>query len=208
MRGGTTIVQDPDEALIPAMPLNALNAVDVDYRATISEIARLLIRLTHEEAAEAPQVSMKERRKTETEIRIAEEDSALERQVLDIGELSPFTCPECHGVLTQIREGRVVRFRCHTGHAFSANTLLSSVSESIEQLLWDALRAVDETVMLLDHLGKHLGDAGDPQGAEVFLRKAEEARRRGLAIRKAAIDNEQIDEEKLAELQEISAARR
>jgi len=210
LRGGTAIVQDPEEALISAMPLNAMNAVDVDHRATISEIARLLTRLTSEEAPEAPKVAMEEQRKTKMEIRIAEEDAALERQVLDAGELSPFTCPECHGVLTKIREGRVIRFRCHTGHAFSANSLLSSVTESIEQLLWDALRAVDETVMLLDHLARHLSDAGDPEGAAIFLRKAEEARQRGQAIRRSAIENEQMDEETIAEDedQEISAARR
>jgi len=151
---------------------------------------------------------MDEKRKTAIEIRIAEEDATLERQVLDLGELSPFTCPECHGVLTNIREGRVARFRCHTGHAFSANSLLSAVSESIEQSLWDALRAVDETVLLLEHMAKHLSEAGDREQAAVFVRKAEEARQRGHAIRQAAIDNEQLDEDKLVELQEISAARR
>jgi two-component system chemotaxis response regulator CheB len=210
LRGGTAIVQDPEEALISSMPRNALEAVDVDHRARIAEIARLLNRLTREEAAIAPQVTMDEKRKTETEIRIAEEDALLERQVLDTGELSPFTCPECHGVLTRIREGRVLRFRCHTGHAYSSNSLLSSVSESIEQLLWDALRAVDETVLLLDHMAKHLADAGDRESAAVFLRKAEEARKRGFTIRKAAIENEQLDEGNLAEpeAQEISAARR
>lgn len=208
LRGGTAIVQDPEEALIPAMPMNALHSVDVDHCAPVAEIAGLLAGLTREEALEAPEVPVDERRKTEMEIRLAEEDAALERQVLDAGELSPFTCPECHGVLTKIREGRVLRFRCHTGHAFSANSLLSSVSDSIEQLLWDALRAVDETVMLLEHMGKHLGDAGDREAAAVFLRKAEQARRRGFAIRKAAIDNEPLDEQKLVEVQEISAARR
>src|SRR5262245_15226544 len=42
LRGGTAIVQDPEEALIASMPLSALKAVDVDHRAKVSEIASLL----------------------------------------------------------------------------------------------------------------------------------------------------------------------
>jgi two-component system, chemotaxis family, protein-glutamate methylesterase/glutaminase len=208
LRGGTAIVQEPEEALVPGMPQSALNAVDVDHRATIAEIAGLLARLTREEAPEAPELPMNEKRKIESEIRIAEEAESIAKQILASGELSAFTCPECHGVLTKIREGRVLRFRCHTGHAYSANSLLTSVTESVEQLLWDALRAVDETVMLLDHLGKHFGDSGDKESQAAFLKKAEEARQRGNVIRRVAFASELLDEEKLAERQEISAARR
>ena len=208
LRGGTAIVQEPEEAVVSSMPLNALRQVEVDYRATISEIAGLLARLTREEAPEAPKLPMEERKKIESEIRIAQEAESIEKQILASGDLSPFTCPECHGVLTKIREGPVLRFRCHTGHAYSASSLLASVTESVEQSLWDALRAVDETVMLLDHLGKHFGDAGDKESKAVFLQKAAEARERGNVIRRVAFDSELLDEQKLAEPQEISAARR
>jgi len=208
LRGGTAIVQDPEEAVIPAMPLNALRSVEVDYTAPISEIAGLLARLTRGEAQPAPAMSMAERRKTETEIRIAGEASGQEFKVLETGDLSPYTCPECQGVLTRIEEGRLVRFRCHTGHAYSANTLLSSVTESVEQLLFASLRAIDETVMLLNDLGGHCKDAGDNASAATLLKKAEEARERGLVIRQVAVESEQFDEEKLAQPQELSAARR
>jgi len=208
LRGGTAIVQEPAEALIPGMPQSALNAVDVDYRAPVSAIAALLGRLTHEEAPQAPELPMDEKRKLESEIRIAEEAESIAKQILASGELSAFTCPECHGVLTKIREGRVLRFRCHTGHAYSANSLLTSVTESVEQLLWDALRAVDETVMLLDHLGKHFGDAGDRESQAAFLKKAHEARQRGNVIRRVAFASELLDEDKIEAPQETSAARR
>ena len=208
LRGGTAIVQEPDEAAVPGMPLNALRSVDVDYRATLSEIASLLARLTREEAQPAPVLPLEEQARTGIEIRIAGEASGLEDKVLEMGDLSPYTCPECHGVLSRIRDGRVMRFRCHTGHAFSANSLLSSVTESVEQLLWNALRAIDETVMLLNHLGMHFRDAGEPATAAVFRRKAEEAKQRGLVIRRVAIESELLDEEKVARPQELSAARR
>jgi len=44
-RGGIAIVQEPEEALCPAMPQSVLNHVDVDYRLSISEIAQTLIHL-------------------------------------------------------------------------------------------------------------------------------------------------------------------
>jgi two-component system chemotaxis response regulator CheB len=208
LRGGTAIVQDPEEAVIPSMPLSALKAVDVDHEAKISEIAGLLARLTREEAPEAPEFPMEEKRRIANEIRIAEEESALEKWVVDEGDLSPFTCPECNGVLARIREGRVVRFRCHTGHAFSAGSLLASVTESIEQLLWGALRAADEAVLLMNHVAMHCEEAGDVESAAQFRKKAEEALQRGRVIRKVAIESELIDEEEVAEPQELSAARR
>ena len=208
LRGGTAIVQDPEEALIPSMPLSALKAVNVDYRARIPKIADLLARLTREEAPSAPSLPMDEKRKLESEIRIAEEDTALEKWRLATDDLSPFTCPECHGVLARIREGRVVRFRCHTGHAFSADSLLASVTESIESMLWGALRASDEAVMLLNHVGQHCEDAGELEMAAEYRRKADEALQRGQLVRKAAIENELLDEEKIEESQEVSAAQR
>jgi two-component system chemotaxis response regulator CheB len=74
-------------------------------------------------------VSSDEDEKTSHEVRIAKEREALEEGILEFGELSPFTCPECHGVLTMLREDMITRFRCHTGHAFSAETLLESAAE-------------------------------------------------------------------------------
>src|SRR5437764_124346 len=39
-RGGVTIVQDPADAVMPAMPLNALRHTDVDYCLPVSEIGQ------------------------------------------------------------------------------------------------------------------------------------------------------------------------
>jgi two-component system chemotaxis response regulator CheB len=192
MRGGTAIVQDPDEAMHPSMPLNALQNVEVDYKATLSDIARLLGKLTREEAPRAPDLPMEEKRKLEAEIRIAEQEEAMMQDILGKGELSPFTCPECHGVLARMQEGRIMRFRCHTGHAFSADTLLSSLTEQVEARLWDAVRAVDETVMLLNHMGEHLARAGHAEAAERYRGKAKEALDRTKPIREAAQSAEQF----------------
>ena len=43
--GGLAIVQDPDDAKFPAMPLSAMSTVDVDYRVTVADLPALLVRL-------------------------------------------------------------------------------------------------------------------------------------------------------------------
>src|SRR5437016_12022670 len=51
-RGGIAIVQDPDEALYPSMPLSALANVEVDYRLPLSSIGPLLVHLASEQVEE------------------------------------------------------------------------------------------------------------------------------------------------------------
>ncbi|MDR5777458.1 chemotaxis protein CheB, partial [Caballeronia sp. LZ002] len=40
-----------------------------------------------------------------------------------IGVRSSLTCPDCGGVVWRIGSGMPLRYRCHTGHAFSAVAL-------------------------------------------------------------------------------------
>jgi two-component system chemotaxis response regulator CheB len=51
-RGGTAIVQHPEEALAPTMPMNALKHVEVDHIATLSKIPHLLAKLAETPAEE------------------------------------------------------------------------------------------------------------------------------------------------------------
>jgi two-component system, chemotaxis family, protein-glutamate methylesterase/glutaminase len=199
LRGGTTIVQEPAEALIRSMPLNALDNVAVDHKLPVAEIGELIGRLVREEAPAPVQMAADEDEKTAREIRIAKEREALEENAYQFGELSPFTCPECHGVLATLREGRVMRFRCHTGHAFSAGTLLTANAEDAQARLWDAVRAGDETVFLLNQLGEEFAKAGNTAAAEQCFDKAREAHERMAPVREAAMDVEELSVEKLRE---------
>jgi two-component system, chemotaxis family, protein-glutamate methylesterase/glutaminase len=203
LRGGMAIVQEPAEALIRSMPLNALDNVAVDHKLPAAEIGELLGRLAREPARAAPAVPALEEQKTLHEIHIAKERDALEEGTLRFGELSPFTCPECHGVLTTLREGKLVRFRCHTGHAFSADALLTSKSEELEARLWDAVRASDESVILLNRLGEEFAKAGNTAAAEKCFDEAREEHERSRPVRDAASGGEQRN---LQELREKTAA--
>ena len=106
---------------------------------------------------------------------------------MSLGEASAFTCPECHGALIEITNGKLVRFRCHTGHAFSINSLLAESTESTENTLWSAVRAIDENIMLLDHMAQHALQAEKFELAKMLARKAEESKQHADLLRKAAV---------------------
>lgn len=199
LRGGTTVVQDPADALHRSMPLNAMENVTIDYKLPAAAIGPLLARLGREEAAADRALSETAHAKLEREVRIAEEDEALEKDLLHYGELSRYTCPECHGVLTLLRDGRIVRFRCHTGHAYSASVLLESLGEQVEDRLWEAVRALDETVILLNQMGEAAARDGDTRAAERLFDRAREAHERSAPIREAAVEGGLADEDLAAQ---------
>jgi two-component system chemotaxis response regulator CheB len=194
LRGGTAIVQEPADAGVRGMPLSALHNVDIDHRDTAAGIGDLLVRLVREDAAPQRALAEPERARLEHEIRIAEGHDALEENVMRYGELSPFTCPECHGVLTALREGDTERYRCHTGHAFSGDALLAYTGEQLEERLWDAVRALDEIVMLLDRMGQEFAKRGDTRAAELCFDKARAAHLRSQPIREVAKAEDQLKE--------------
>ncbi|HKO45796.1 MAG TPA: hypothetical protein VJU84_21135 [Pyrinomonadaceae bacterium] len=132
------------------------------------------------------------------EVKIAKQDPAIDQDVRELWEKSSYTCPECHGVLLQLKEGDRARFRCHTGHAFSADTLLADITEGVEESLWTAIRNIEESVMLMRHLAKHV-QVHDPSAAKEFLRKAEEAKMRSELIRGAVMDHEELNIDRITE---------
>jgi two-component system chemotaxis response regulator CheB len=110
---------------------------------------------------------------------IAGQDNALESGLLKVGELTPYTCPTCHGALLQLRAGRFVRFRCHTGHAYAARSFLAELKETIDDALWNTQRALEESALLMEHMAEHLHQEA-PTAASVtfFMEHAQEARPR------------------------------
>jgi two-component system chemotaxis response regulator CheB len=203
--GGTAVVQDPEEAFMPSMPLSALNQVEVDYTLPLAEIAPLLVRLTRTSVAEQGGYEVPE--ELNIEVGIAKEDRALDIGLSKLGTPSIFACPECHGTLLQLKENGRTRYRCHTGHAFSSDSLLAEITENVETSLWNAIRAIDESVMLLRHMAEHVREAEN--GAEVarqFLEKARDAEHRSGIVRRAVFDHENLSEEKVADAADAPAA--
>jgi two-component system chemotaxis response regulator CheB len=191
-RGGLAIVQEPAEADFPSMPESALAAVEVDYRVPLAEMATLLVRLTAETVTEASDIAMEEQRKTTIETHIAAQKPALGEGVLTLGTLTPYACPDCHGVLLAITDGDIIRYRCHTGHAHSADSLLATITEHIEDTLWSAIRGVEESILLLNNLGDHYADKNQPKLAAMYFKKAQEAESRAETMRQTVFTHEQL----------------
>lgn len=190
--GGITIVQDPEEAAVSSMPKNALRTVQVDYKCSVDDMPAILSEICKEELNPQNSVDMKENEKIKAEVSIALEDEDSRKKWLQLGTLTPYTCPECHGVLASLQEGDRVRFRCHTGHAFSADSLLTAITENIEESLWAAIRSVQESVFFLNHMGDHFAEQNQPKLAAMYFRKAHDADQRAGIIRSAVFNHEQL----------------
>jgi two-component system chemotaxis response regulator CheB len=127
------------------MPQSAIAHVAVDFVGPISAMPLLLTRLAREavvegEAAVSDHIAI--------EVDIAQHDLS-DPAVLDtLGTASHYACPECHGTLWQIADGDLVRFRCRVGHAYTADSMVSIHSESVENALYAALRALEESASL------------------------------------------------------------
>lgn len=118
--GGIAIVQDPFEAEYASMPRSALEYVEADYKVRSTEIGQLLARLVQEQSVEEVRMGPNKEKGVEqriaTEVQIAAGSNVSQKNILELGELTPFACPECHGALVRIKEGKLSRYRCHTGH--------------------------------------------------------------------------------------------
>lgn len=196
--GGLAIVQDPVDAEFPSMPISALRAVDADYTLPVAEMGELLNHLTTgKEIMEVPEVNVDEKSKMSVEVRIATGENPLALGFMELGDPSPIACPDCNGVLLKLKDGRQIRFRCHTGHAYSPDTLLAAITEQLEKALWNSVRIGDESLMLLSYTADELAGAGHNEIAGVYRQKAEEMRRRIEQIRNTALQNEELSDTKL-----------
>ena len=178
--GGSTIVQDPYEALFPGMPQNALRHVDADHVVPLADIPPLLVRLT---AQATRAVAFQVPEPIEVEVKIARQEDPREAGVHQLGEPSTFACPECHGVLLQVNDGGHIRFRCHTGHAYSPESLLVDIREQIERQLWNAIRAIREGTLLMQTMAEHVKEVHPPSDATTLRARAEQLERQADTLR-------------------------
>ena len=147
--GGTTIVQDPAEAIAPSMPQSAISNVQVDHVVGLDAMANLLNRLAQPVESGAP--SVPEWLRAEHAISLGQ---AHLEDLARVGIPSRFTCPDCGGALTEVQHGKPVRFLCHTGHAYSLRSLVAAHEVLTEEVLWAGLRALQEKEAILLRLAE------------------------------------------------------
>lgn len=196
--GGVGVIQAPEDAEYASMPTSVLEYVNVDHSVPLSAMGELLVRLTGETIPdEEPALSAEERKRMQTEVQIAAQTNAFDMGILDMGKLTPLTCPECNGALVGIREGKLLRYRCHTGHAFTADALLTELTKSVEETFWQVVRGLEETVILLEQTAETHEQNGNPADADRLRRKAGETRERSHVIRELVFEHEHLSEDKV-----------
>ncbi|WP_034415334.1 chemotaxis protein CheB [Deinococcus marmoris] len=204
--GGAAVVQDPRDAEHDSMPKSAAAQVDIDHTVTAQDLAGLLVRLVAEPVRTKVEVHEEDRERVATEVSIASSAHAFRKGVMNFGKVTPQTCPECGGVLVQIKEGNLTRYRCHTGHAYTADTLLVSVTEQIEDKLWITMRALEEASMLLENTGQELEAAGNTRLAGEYFQKARQMEDRTRLIFQNIIENQTLSGEQFRHDTEPTAA--
>ncbi|MFB2878985.1 chemotaxis protein CheB [Floridanema aerugineum] len=192
--GGIAIVQDPEEALYDGMPGSAIENVQVDYVLPIAEIGEKLVTLAHE-PVETNNNSVDSQLAMETDM--AELDSEAVQSLERPGKESPYSCPECGGVLWEIKNSNFLRFRCRTGHAFSPDSLFAEQSDALEQALWVALRALKEQSGLSKKLAQRAKAQNHSITAKRFAERAQETDAKADLIRQVLLrsKNETINTE-------------
>jgi two-component system, chemotaxis family, protein-glutamate methylesterase/glutaminase len=176
-QGGFAIVQDPDDCQSPGMPRAALDSCGADRICVAREIAACIEAAVREtpRAASSQEGGMttgedKSKGAFEREAGIAASGFAMPEQLDEIGERSALTCPDCGGVLWRMNDGPPLRYRCHTGHAFTNLTLEDGFAARSEEALWAAIRAVHERVIFARERQSWAERAGNE--AQAALEKA------------------------------------
>ena len=179
--GGLVIVQDPLEAEALDMPASALEHVDVDRVLSAADIAPALVELMGADVphskggADVPDW-------INIENRIAGNDSDMD-DLEQLGTPSSLTCPECSGALWEVGQTGPMRYRCHTGHAFSAKVLESLQRDAVEDAIWASIRALHEQERLFKRLRDRERQSGDLDRANDYDLKARHAKAHSLTLR-------------------------
>ena len=178
--GGTTVVQDPQDAAYPDMPRNALAQGDADHVVALNEMPALLQKLVRAPARRLIEIP--------EDIRI-EVDAAAghgDMETLDrLGKRSVLSCPDCHGALWELEDGELIRYRCHIGHAYTAEALDLAQGDDLGRALESALRALEERVRLLRRLQEQAHSQGRDLLAQQWAERAHEFEQQVEVVRRA-----------------------
>lgn len=160
-RGGAAVVQHPEEAAFPSMPLSALRDIEVDYTVRLADLGALFVRLAQPKPKEAT--------------RAAESSGRQEMEP----KLTDLTCPECRGTIWEVNRGGGLEFRCRVGHAYSARSMLAEHFVAQERIMWSAIVAMEEGASLARRLEQYL----EPELRERLRNEARQRQEQASALR-------------------------
>jgi len=155
--GGYCIVQDPNEAQYPDMPLAVLDKMEVDETVSLKDMGdRILLRMLQADELKGIQPPAT----VIAESNLSERAATGIEKVSGLGEKSVYACPHCGGGLWKVKNGNLVHYRCHTGHAYSEDDLVLKQVETIETTIWVAVRMMEERKTFLEKIAKQHEERG------------------------------------------------
>ena len=192
-QNGMAVIQNPHEAMYPSMPQSAMAHVQVDYCLPLAEIGQCVSALVRqpapvEHAQPAPKLM-------ETEVKFAEMDMSEMNNGKHVGVPSAFSCPECGGVLWELHDGELLRFRCRVGHAYSIESMLAGQSEALETALWVALETLEETISLSRRIARDAEARDQHWLARRYQEKMQEAQKHADVLRRELLKNAPLTSE-------------
>ena len=181
--GGVTVVQSLDDAQAPDMPEAAIEAAEPDHIATASTIGALLAGLVGTEAPHAPPCPIEVR----LEVEIAAGARLGSDRLRRIATPVALSCPNCHGVLSEVADAKPLRYRCQIGHAVTGEMLTETKKEETEEALRLAMRVMEERAELVDRMGKDAHRQGRSLIAELYEGRHKEYAAHAEILRKAVL---------------------
>jgi two-component system, chemotaxis family, protein-glutamate methylesterase/glutaminase len=158
-RGGIAVVQNPENAPFPSMPLSALREVEADYIVDVSEMGALLTRLANGQEG---------RKSVPVEV------------VMEERRLTDLTCPDCRGTIWETLRGKNREYRCRVGHTYSPKAMLAEHFAAQEKALYAAMVALEEGASLANRLADNFEVPED----EHLRAEAQEREKQAAMIRK------------------------
>ena len=81
------------------------------------------------------------------------------------------------------RIGKQLKYRCHVGHMFTGDGLMSESSRILEQSLWTAVRTMEEAAEIRRRMARIAGDSKWKGRIPPYNQQAAELERRAAVIR-------------------------
>jgi two-component system, chemotaxis family, protein-glutamate methylesterase/glutaminase len=163
--GGIAIVQDPASAQAAGMPQSALDYAGANFVLLPGQIGPKVTELINSREKKMKGNKKSKAKKNDPEVRVNEEVSYTGQSA---GRPSVFACPECHGILWEIKNGKITRYRCRVGHAYTSASLKVEMDQSTERALWAAMRALEERAALSQRV------INNPKGSHAYSHRFRE----------------------------------
>jgi two-component system, chemotaxis family, protein-glutamate methylesterase/glutaminase len=178
-------VQEPEDALVPDIPMSAIKHVDVDCCLPMAQMSEALVHLIAEPPGETPETPLDVR----LEAAVAAQEHGEMVNEDRLGKPAPFSCPECQGTLWEIDDPGLLRYRCRVGHAFTADAALAAKNDEMDGLLWKLMRSHEERGALARRTAERERAHNNHTFADLLEARAEEYAKDAELVRRLLIDN-------------------